>query len=396
MSLADTIVQGWAMSNSKEGIHMSQVTEKTASGVKQTSPEGATHQEHDEMFEVKVQDKVIGAFRRDHIQELMKAGKIDKEAKVKNVLDKDLWIAIFEHPALQRRKLQALPSVTVEEAGVKFHIILEGQKMGPYTYHELTEKIKHHQVLFTDKISTDEGVTWTKICDVEQFDRRLMKSSEKLPGNPIPKLPSTTIQPRDDGVSVQLLELAQLGNISVKERTQTQGAKESPGHVTSAVEMKAAPGAQTSGKTASNAPERGSHIKYLNQAITLLIFGGILYYFTGTSNAPKDAKETSAVQSKAPEQAKNVPKPVTTQASMDQKNKAPKKQDACGTKNPKPSGNQSFKKSQVYKNGTNGNAANTSASPMPAPELPTLDMPSQENNDMQGGEPGVFDGETSY
>lgn len=104
------------------------------------------------------------------------------------------WLPIFEHPFFQRR----LEDSQEEEKTPKsienlfeelspdeetFHILLYGQKSGPYSFEQIKEMLHSKQVLVTDMISIDNGKSWGRLYEIEEFDRRYIGQGE-LPFRP--------------------------------------------------------------------------------------------------------------------------------------------------------------------------------------------------------------------
>ena len=103
---------------------------------------------------------------------------------VKN-LDSDEWTAVFEHPFFQRRKPQLVPLNNLDaESDLEFYLLKHGQKAGPYEKFELISMLEEKEILLTDMVSSNAGHTWTKLYQVENFDRRVLKKSDQLPGVP--------------------------------------------------------------------------------------------------------------------------------------------------------------------------------------------------------------------
>ncbi len=134
--------------------------------------------------------------------------------KVKNI-DSNEWLGVFEHPFFQRRKPQLVSLNTLDpESDLEFFILKHGQKTGPYEKFELVTMLEEKEILLTDMVSFNAGHTWMKLYQVENFDRRVLKESDQLPG-----LPSRVLgQPNENVVAVSpetdaLSSLAYLSNV---------------------------------------------------------------------------------------------------------------------------------------------------------------------------------------
>uniref|UniRef100_UPI003566D07B hypothetical protein n=1 Tax=Halobacteriovorax sp. TaxID=2020862 RepID=UPI003566D07B len=66
----------------------------------------------------------------------------------------------------------------------QYHLILNGQKHGPYTAFEVNSMIELKEILVTDEVSIDDGASWGPLYHIEGFDRRVLKSNEELPKTP--------------------------------------------------------------------------------------------------------------------------------------------------------------------------------------------------------------------
>lgn len=104
--------------------------------------------------------------------------------EVKNI-DSSEWASIFTHPSFQRRKPQLVPlSNLAPDNDQQFFILKNGQKTGPFEQFELLAMLEQKQLLLTDMISTNGGHTWMKVFHVDNFERRVLKESDQLPGIP--------------------------------------------------------------------------------------------------------------------------------------------------------------------------------------------------------------------
>ncbi|MBC7712888.1 MAG: hypothetical protein H7177_06090 [Rhizobacter sp.] len=133
---------------------------------------------------------------------------------VRNI-DSDEWLGVFEHPFFQRRKPQLVSLNTLDpESDLEFFILKHGQKTGPFEKFELVTMLEEKEILLTDMVSFNAGHTWMKLYQVENFDRRVLKESDQLPGVPTsviaqPNESVTTLGPVTDAIS----SLAYLSNV---------------------------------------------------------------------------------------------------------------------------------------------------------------------------------------
>jgi len=64
------------------------------------------------------------------------------------------------------------------------YLLVEGQKNGPFTMQELTQKLDNKDILYTDYISLNGGSDWLKISEHDSFNRRSANRDEHLPSMP--------------------------------------------------------------------------------------------------------------------------------------------------------------------------------------------------------------------
>ncbi len=107
-----------------------------------------------------------------------------KGLMIRNVEAKD-WITVFEHPLFQRRRPQLVPAANLQaDDDQQFFVLKHGQKTGPYEKFEMLSMLEQKEILLTDMVSTNSGHTWTKLYQIDNFDRRVLKDSDRLPGVP--------------------------------------------------------------------------------------------------------------------------------------------------------------------------------------------------------------------
>ena len=80
----------------------------------------------------------------------------------------------------------SLPQISADVVSISGDVFLlsEGQKVGPFSMEEITEKLQQKELLYTDYFSLDGGMQWLKISEHEQFNRRKMTREENLPSMP--------------------------------------------------------------------------------------------------------------------------------------------------------------------------------------------------------------------
>jgi len=137
-----------------------------------------------EIYLVKCEDQVYGPLWQQDIKEFLHGiSKFDESASLKS-LDSEELGGLFDHPAFQRRKPQLISTQTLDNEETTYHVLVEGQKHGPYSSFEIMSMLKANELLVTDEVSIDAGGSWGQLFDIEEFDRRNLKSNEELPGLP--------------------------------------------------------------------------------------------------------------------------------------------------------------------------------------------------------------------
>lgn len=100
-------------------------------------------------------------------------------------LDQEDWRSAYGHPYFQRRKLQAVSDdLQVGKEHTLYLIDQSGLKKGPYSLSDIEQMVQSKTTRLTDLVSIDEGRTWVKLYQIEQFDRRKIMPSSKLPELP--------------------------------------------------------------------------------------------------------------------------------------------------------------------------------------------------------------------
>jgi hypothetical protein len=133
---------------------------------------------------------------------------------VRNI-DSTEWAPVFSHPYFQRRKPQLVPLAGLaQDNDQQYFILKNGQKTGPFEKFELLSMLEEKEILLTDMVTTNAGHTWMKLFQVENFDRRILKESDQLPGVPAQAVMNTndsvsTHNPETEAIS----SLAYLSNV---------------------------------------------------------------------------------------------------------------------------------------------------------------------------------------
>ncbi|MDO9180908.1 MAG: hypothetical protein Q7U04_00805 [Bacteriovorax sp.] len=167
------------------------------------------------IFEIKDEEKTLGFISLYDLKAYISEHEEDAQNYwVKNI-DLDEWKHIFEHPFFQRRKPQLItPALTSDPDDLDFFVLTKGQKTGPLKKLELMEKVENKEILLSDMVSYNAGMTWIKLYQVDGFERRTLMDNDQLPGMPsndFLKKPSESINTMSETTDA-ISSLAFLGN----------------------------------------------------------------------------------------------------------------------------------------------------------------------------------------
>ena len=176
--------------------------------------------ERENIFEIKDTDgNSLGFISSFDLKSfIIEHGEDSVEYNVKNI-DSNIWVSIFTHPSFQRRKPQLVTPVILEpeidpDAIPEYYILKNGQKDGPYEKNEIFNKLEQKEILLTDMVTVNGGHTWIKLFNVDNFERRVFKESDQLPG-----IPDQAVDGNSDSVapsipsSQAITNLANLSNL---------------------------------------------------------------------------------------------------------------------------------------------------------------------------------------
>lgn len=98
-------------------------------------------------------------------------------------IESEIWYEYFKCSIFQRRKPQLLSQEDFLH-NEEYHYIISGQKQGPVSFEKLKDLMDDDILCSTDSITNNEGVTWVKIYQHPNFDRRDFSHSHSLPSSP--------------------------------------------------------------------------------------------------------------------------------------------------------------------------------------------------------------------
>ncbi len=166
------------------------------------------HSEESELFWLKINKTVIGLFwkfdLKNYIQQNLTSSedfeisevKLLSQLKIEDLkslaessgdyFSQQKWANIYDNDFFQRRndeKASHLQSLSPEQE--TYYLLENGQKSGPFNYEQIAEMVEKKILLVTDMLSIDEGQTWGRLYEIEEFDRRALKLNQsELPFRP--------------------------------------------------------------------------------------------------------------------------------------------------------------------------------------------------------------------
>ncbi|WP_127716226.1 hypothetical protein [Halobacteriovorax sp. HLS] len=167
-----------------------------------------------EVFHLSIDEKEYGPIWQQDIKEfLQRTNNLNEQTKLKS-LDSQDWQGIYDHPLFQRRRPQLVSTHSLDEQETTFQVLKDGQVRGPFTLFEISSMVEKNEILLVDEVSIDEGASWGHLYEIEEFDRRTLKSNEQLPNLPkeefLNSRPSSTVQ---DEKTNLIAGLAYIGNL---------------------------------------------------------------------------------------------------------------------------------------------------------------------------------------
>ena len=122
-------------------------------------------------FHVQIEDHdVIGPIKAAELKTYQEENPLPEGTQIRDAKSLTGWQDLYLHPLFQRRKPQILDGA--KSGANQVHILVDGRMHGPLNLEEVTNLIEQNELLLNDQVSFDQGQTWKKIFQVEQFDRR--------------------------------------------------------------------------------------------------------------------------------------------------------------------------------------------------------------------------------
>ena len=178
-----------------------------------------------ELFHVFLNHRHIGPLRGQSIKALLSEETTFPPKTLVRSRDQENWTPLFEHPFFQRRKTPPKgEKEQIKKTTDSYHLLVHGQKRGPFKGKEIREKIEGRQIPITHMISADNGKSWSRIFEMEAFDRRALKINLTPPSLPKweelqdseKEVETNLKKAKQASVTETIASLAHLGNLETK------------------------------------------------------------------------------------------------------------------------------------------------------------------------------------
>lgn len=175
--------------------------------------------EPNEVYYIKDSGKELGPFWQEDLKEFIDDyGLLNQNVLAKSLNDSD-WTPVTSHPLFQRRRPEIVKEFKIDEDD-QFFLLKNGKKDGPFTSNEVNAKLDKLEVLHTDLVSVDNGISWGTIYEFEVFDRRT-RDNQSLPESPqghvfqnsmLDADRAMAVSKKDQGDREFIYDLAYIGN----------------------------------------------------------------------------------------------------------------------------------------------------------------------------------------
>lgn len=146
--------------------------------------------------------EVFGPFLEDHLIQFLSQFPISKESDLQgSKLSESRWLP-----------LSSIKIFSAQVQSTKYYILKAGRAEGPYDKNIIAALLKDQALARTDHLSGDGGLTWKKVYEFTDFDRRYQTRGKAKVG--LPKIPS-----RDAFTSEQLEVFDQVQESSQEDQT---------------------------------------------------------------------------------------------------------------------------------------------------------------------------------
>ncbi|CAM9906554.1 unnamed protein product [Chrysoparadoxa australica] len=125
----------------------------------------------------------LGPFHGVQLKNYVEEVGLPDGTQVKDAKSTAAWQEIYTHHFFQRRRPQLLSTDNFEGSPETVYLLVDGQKQGPFQISEVHALIDEKEIILNDLVSFDEGHTWKKLYQYEDFDRR-NHTQENLPESP--------------------------------------------------------------------------------------------------------------------------------------------------------------------------------------------------------------------
>jgi hypothetical protein len=128
-------------------------------------------------------EPAMGPFQGAELKNIFEGANFPQGTSVRDAKSIADWQDIYEHPFFQRRRPQLLSTEDFPKEINQAFVLIEGVKHGPYSLNEIDALFEEKELLLTDQVSFDEGASWRKLYEYEEYDRRNHQQSA-LPESP--------------------------------------------------------------------------------------------------------------------------------------------------------------------------------------------------------------------
>jgi hypothetical protein len=139
--------------------------------------------EAQDLWLLKIGDQQFGPFETLSLQHYAFENKSDFDGAFAHKMDHESWVYFQNIEDFKSIFKTEVESQEEEDKGRWFWILVQGRMSPPHSFDDIEKKIELGLLSLTDAVSTDEGETWHKIFDIEDFSHKL-HSGKELPQCP--------------------------------------------------------------------------------------------------------------------------------------------------------------------------------------------------------------------
>ncbi len=127
----------------------------------------------------------VGPIEGPELKNFLRDNNLPTHTKIRETYESH-FIPLYEHPYFQRRKPQPINSKNTKKSQRDSHIyyLKDGHKTGPFSQQEVHQLLADKELLLTDMVSFNNGASWNRLFEFEEFDRRQFPQQD-LPSTPL-------------------------------------------------------------------------------------------------------------------------------------------------------------------------------------------------------------------